>query len=383
MAVILVEGFEMIDPSVFMDATRIEYLLLGTPPDIPDDWYNGAGDDVRHVNNGGRISGNCLRFTREASMGPSWAWDTAGMLGFAFVPKQRMTVGFAMRFQKAPDTSIPLIVFRYDNGGYKDEQCALWATPDGKLFMNSANFVASFNGSITPVAIPSAMTPEATFRYTEWTYVEFTVNYAPAVPTMSLSVNGDVIFNAVANNAFRKMTGNDNKYVSSVHIINPTVGHFSGDTFWQEIDDMYLDDSNVRGPQWVVKMDNGALIANSGGMGVPPDVYDALGIGYSQGTASGDFVRYALDNLPVDVGIVTAIGLSIIATQPTTIDVTRFRFCNPDGTQIAGDKRNSVSEGQPPKCFRTVSNSAPSGLSMTGAGLNDLSVALTTLDVIV
>lgn len=375
MTMLMIEGFEQISTSIDMSAEQVQYLLLAVYPDEDSGWFGAAGDSVRH-NTNGRVEGNCLRFTRGANVSPSWSADTAANLGFSFRPKQKATLGWAVRYSMAPSEPIPLAGFRYDNGSGDQEQISLWATPTGKLYVSTTPYAADYD-SLTIGINPMAVTAAGAFRFTQWTYFEFVVNYSGETPSISVLVNGEIVLDGIESETFIQLA--DDPYLSSAHIFNPTNSHFNNESFWQSVDDIYIDDANTHGPQWVVGLENGAVTTNTGWDGVPSDVYPGVSV---QGDDWGDSVTWELSNFPAGVGTITAIGVNLIASQAATIDAVTFGVANASsGGQRT--KRGSISAGDPDRCLRFCSQTAPTSLSMTAASLNNMRGYLQASEVVV
>lgn len=376
MAIVMIEGFEQISPSVNMTAEQVQYLFLALYPDEDNGWFGDSGDEVRH-NVNGRVGGNCLRFTRGANASPSWSADTGANLGFSFKPKQKATLGWGVQYSTAPSEPIPLAGFRYDAGSGDQEQISLWATPDGKLYISGTPYVADY-ASLSVSINPAAVTQSGVFRFTQWTYFELVIDYSGVVPTLSVLVNGEIVIDGVESASFIQLA--NDPYVSSAHIFNPSNSHFQNLSFWQSIDDVYIDDSATRGPQWVIGLDNGAQTTNTGWTGVPASSYP--GGSPVTGGNWGDIVTWELSDFPAGVGTITAIGANLIASQAATIDAVTFGVAN---TTSSGQrtKRGSISAGDPDRCLRFVTSSAPTGLSMTAASLNGMRGFLQASEVVV
>lgn len=367
MTTIMIEGFEQIDPGYELTAELMKLLLQGMEPDYDTDWFQGSGDSVAHVSGAGRISGNCLRFTRGAQASPSWSADYLANLGFAFIPKQKMTLGFGLRYSAAPTTPIPICGFRYDKGDGDQEQISLWATPDAKLYISTvpythvgANIVVGLN--------PISVTPAGAFRFTVWTYLELVVDYSGEIPTVSVRVNGEPVLENLIDMSLLQLQ--DDPYVSSGHIFNPTNEQFGGIGFYQDIDDLYMDDASTRGPQWIIPLSTDGVAVTSGAgswTGIPDESYPSLGSVYA--TDWDTTIKWPLSNLPADVGTVMAIGVNMIAQQPGQIDAVTFGVSGPSDFQVRG-KRITVSAGGGPRCFRFCTNSPPLGVTMTRAGIS-------------
>lgn len=372
MAVRMIEGFEQIDTSIEMTAEQFQYLFLACEPDATADWFASAGDSVQHVADG-RVGGNCLRFSRGANAGAAWSRKWGANLGFPIIPKQVVGFGWATRYSEAPLLSIPLLVLRYDNGLGEQEQLSLWATPDAKLFISNNTYNADFD-ALTASLNPLGSTAAGAFRFTQWTYFEILVNYVDDDPVITVMVNGEIVLDAISDASFRQL---DEKFISSIHIINPTNGHFDGAAVWQDVDDVYYDDEQLRGPQWIVGLENGASVTNEGWTGVPPDTY--TGIGGVSADDYGDSITWELSNPPALVGTVTAIGVNLIGSQSEAIDTVGFGVI---GSSTSRSKKGSISAGSPTRCLRYVTEGAPTGTSMTGPGLNALKGYLLSSQVI-
>lgn len=367
MTMIMIEGFEQIDPSVTLTAANIRDLFLALDPDEDTGWFGSSGDSVRHETQG-RIAGNCLTFTRGANASPSWSRDTAANLGFSFIPKQRASFGWGVRYSMAPLSPIPLALYRYDNGNGDQEQISLWATPDGKVYISTTTFNADFASQAVGIN-PAAVSAAGTFRFTQWTYFEFVVDYSGVSPRISVLVNGVLVLDNLVSASFLQLP--DDPFVSSVHVINPTNGHFGNAGFWQRIDDIYLDDQITHGPQWIVGLTNGAITSNTGGgawTGRPSDTFPAAGV---VGDEWGSTVVWELSDPPAGVGTINAIGVNLIGDQAATIDAVAFGVANASN---AGQRstRRSISAGEPPKCLRFCTQTAPSTLTMTGPSLANM-----------
>lgn len=365
MATIMIEGFEQISTSLNLSASQLQYLFLGLEPDEVTGWFSAAGDSVQHTTNG-RLGGNCLRFSRGANTGAAWSRKYGANLGFSFVPKQKMCLGWAVRYSASPEQAIPLAMFRFDEGVGDQEQISLWATPDAKLYVSSTIYRADYD-LLTIGVNPLAMTPAGVLRFNQWTYIEFVVSYNGTVPSVSVLVNGEIVLDGIESATFQQL--GDSPYISSAHIINPTNGHWGEQSFWQEIDDVYLNDSQALGPQWIVGLTNGAVGTNGGWSGVPSDTYTVAGAGV-EAADFGDIITWELSDPPVGVGTVNAIGANLIATVPSSIDAFYFGVAGP--TDSPRQKGGSVSGGSPHRCFRMVTEVAPSGTTLTGTGLNAL-----------
>ncbi len=366
MTMLMIEGFEQIDPAITMTASQFQYLFLANEPDVVTGWFGGAGDGVAH-HASGRVSGNCLRFTRGANASPSWAADTGANLGFSFTPKQKATLGWASKWSVAPTQPIPLAGFRYDAGSGDEEQISLWATADGKLYISTTSYAALYDDLVVGIN-PLAVTPSGAFRFTQWTYFEFVVNYEGTTPTVSVRVNGVLVLDGLLSDTFMQLA--DDPYISSAHVFNATIQHFGNVSVIHSIDDLYIDDANTHGPQWIVGLDNESSTLNEGWDGVPPANYTTAFAGV-QGDDWGDQLAWNLSDPPVGVGTVTAIGVNMIGDQSATIDAVEFGVVNASN----GGKRSkliTLSAGDPPRCLRFCTQTAPTGLSMTGASLANL-----------
>lgn len=375
MTMLMIEGFEQISTSIDMTAEQVQYLFLAVYPDEDSGWFGASGDSVMH-NTNGRVEGNCLRFTRGANASPSWSADTAANLGFSFRPKQKATLGWAAQYSQAPSEPIPLAGFRYDNGSGDQEQISLWATPDGKLYVSTTPYVADY-ASLAIGINPMAVTAAGAFRFTQWTYFEFVVDYSGETPSISVLVNGEIVLDGIESETFIQLV--DDPYLSSAHIFNPTNSHFDNESFWQSVDDIYIDDANTHGPQWVVGLENGAVTTNTGWDGVPSDVYPGSAV---QGDDWNDSVTWELSDFPAGVGTITAIGVNLIASQAATIDAVTFGVANASsGGQRT--KRGSISAGDPDRCLRFCTQTAPTSLSMTAASLNNMRGYLQASEVVV
>ena len=366
MAMFMIEGFEQIDPTVVLTSEQLQYLLVGVQPDVVSGWFGATDDEVAH-NTDGRIDGNCIRFTRGANAGVTWSARYAANMGFSFVPRQKLVVGFAVKYSVTPSLPIPLVVFRYDPGSGEEEQLGIWVTPNGNIFACETDFVADYTLMDTPTANPFAISPASAFRFTQWTYFEVSVNYEGATPVMSLLVNGEVILDGITSGSLQKQTGQP--YISSVHFINPTNSHFANATFWQQFDDVYMDDEDIKGPQWIVGLENGAVVSNTGWSGVPADTYTNGG-GFVDSSAFNNTVIFALSDIPTNVGTINAIGVNVIASQAALVDGIAFGVNG--GGSANRDRRATFSENFPPKCARFVTETPPLPLTMTPASLNSL-----------
>lgn len=377
MAMILIEGFETINPSVVMSAAQVRDLFQATTPDNVTGWFGGAGDSVQHEAGTGRIAGNCLKFSRGASASPAFAADVGANLGFSFLPKQKMTLGWAVKYSTVPTQSIPLASFRYDSGTGVFEQISLWATPDGKVYVSTTPY--SWDYSLLLFSInPLAVSASHSFRFTAWTYFEMVIDYSLPTPKLSVLVNGALVLDNIESLSLIQVP--TQPYVSSAHIINPTNRHFGNAAFTQLVDDVYLDDAITHGPQWIAPLVNGAVGLNEGWDGVPDDEYPPAGI--IDANAWGNRITWNLTGMPAGVGAVNAIGVNMIAEQAVTVDAIDFGVSNALDTNVRS-KRGSVVAGDPPKCLRYVTQTAPGPLTMTGAGLSGLRGYLRASEVIV
>jgi hypothetical protein len=363
MAMILIEGFETIDPTFVMSAANVRDLFQASSPDSTGGWFGGAGDSVQHESGTGRISGNCLKFSRGANPSPSWAADTGANLGFSFIPKQKMTLGWATKYSAVPTEPIPLACFRYDSGAGDQEQISVWATPDGKVYVSSTPYAAAYSALVYTIN-PLAVTPANAFRFTQWTYFEIALDYSLATPRVTILVNGTVVLDAVESVSLIQMP--EFPYVSSAHILNPSIQHFDDIAVTQLVDDLYLDDSVTHGPQWIAPLTNDAVLLDEGWGAAPDDVYPTIAA--ISGTNWGDQLSWSLIGMPAGVGVVNAIGVNMIAEQAVTVDAIDFGVTNNTTTNVRS-KRGSVVAGDPPKCLRYVTQSPPGPLLMTGASL--------------
>lgn len=381
MAIFMLEGFEMIEPSVEMTAEQVEYLFLANKPDVVDDWFSSTDDSVQH-NTNGRIAGtNCLRFTRGDDLGTNWARKWGANLGFSFQPKQTVCLGFAVQYERAPTKAIPLAGFRYDTGFGDVEQVSLWALPDGKLYISAVPYDPDAD-TITTAINPLAVTGAGAIRFNKWTYVEFVVSYTSSNPTLTVRLNGEIILDGISDDTFQQIA--DEPWISSAHIFNPTTAHFGDEGYWQSVDDVYLDNANAQGPQWIVGLTNGSMTyehspSSAGWSGVPSNTYP--GAGAVQAEEFGDYIMWDLSNPPADVGTVSAIGISVIASITDSIDAFSYGVGGPTGAGTVVRKRSSISDG-PARCFRYVRTTAPTGTTLTGTGLNALQGFLLASDVV-
>jgi hypothetical protein len=354
MSVFFLEGFELFGDGFDFTASTIAKLMQAVPPDYTTGWYSGAS--YVQVQNAGRIDGNCLEFSRIAADGV-WSDKYAANLGFSFLPVQKLVVGFATMFDTLPTQSLPLLTLRYDNGTINGEQLTLWATPSGSLFLASTAYTYDYSILSAPAIITSSQTPSGVFRWTQYTYLELFIDYSGVTPLLSLLVNGQLVIQASANSAYKKMTDN---YINSAHFINPSCGHFGGLPFVQRLDDIYMSDASVIGPQHIIGLTNGAIVANTGWSGVPQSVYD--GTGPVHATNIADSIKFRLSDISTGIGSISALGIDIVASVPTAgLDAVAFGLANSSGGSPTS-KSATVDSGADQR-VRLVETTGPSGLT--------------------
>lgn len=374
MAIVMIEGFEHIDPSAQLTAEQIEYLFLGRTPDITDDWF--AEGSVEHISGGGRIANNCLRFIRPSGTG-TWKDKFGANIAFSFTPKQRVILGFAVKYSVVPTVSIPIVRFSYDNGSDEDEQLSLWASPTGALYLSATAYNAEYALQGAPATIPAGTTAASTMRFTNWTYLELVADYSGDTPTVSIFVNGSLVLDAAESVLFRKM---DEDYISSISIINPTNAQFGGAAFNQDIDDLYVSDNAILGPQQIIPMFSDTMVASTGWTVNPPDQYqDGDAVAESPGVTGQERV-FELTDVPAGIGTPNAVGVHVIVSVDVGLDGIQFGFESSTGTEVK--KHGTTSEDAPDRCLRFVRESMPNGSALTEAGVNSLRGLIEAADVI-
>lgn len=366
MSLIMIEGFEQIAGTEVFDADKLEYLFLALRPDYIGGWLTDDAGCSINCAAGGRVANNCLQFTRSAGAG-TFKSVYGVNLGFGFSGKNKVTVGFAVKFDTVPTESIPLLVMRYDNGAAEEEQVSLWATPTGRLYFSQTEYAAAYASMLSPVSLSGGMSVATALRYTVWNYIEVTVDYSAATPVGHVSLNGLPVIENYATGLLKKMT---DSFISSVHFINPTNQHFADGAFVQSLDDIYISDGNMIGPQQVVPLDNETNIQLGTWSGVPPDGgYEDGDLGVS---TSDSGTTPALWNLSNVSGIGTVNGVSVNVIMQVTSGIAGINFGVQSNTGTSLFKGVTATADDPPRCFRFVSDLLPSPLANSEAGVNAL-----------
>lgn len=365
MTVILIEGFEQLDTTEGLDAGKFQYLFQAMQPDVVSPWLtDDTGCSINCVS-GGRVANNCLRFVRSA--GTETFKDVYGInLGFAFGAKDKVSVGFAVKFDEVPTESIPLLVGRYDNGAVNEEQFSLWVTTAGRLFFSSTDYQASYDTMLPPAAIAGGMSLFNAVRFTVWNYIEVTMDYSGATPIAQVFLNGMPVIENFESGNLKKMTDN---FLSAIHFINPANQHF-GAGFTQYLDDIYINDDDAFGPQQVIPLVNGTSVQLGTWSGIP----DSGGYAAADTpiTTSGGGTTPAIWNLSdvSGIGAVNGIGINIILDVATGIAGVSF------GVRGSGTNFNTrnitLTEDDPVRCFRHVMDNLPSPNGNDEAGVNAL-----------
>lgn len=315
MSTLLAEGFEAYVDEMAVSAANFQNYMQGLAPDATTDWYADAGY-AKVDNADSRITGyQSLHFYRSNASGGIWDDEYAGTFGFGFTNKNRMTVGFGLKFDIMPTKSIPILAFRNDASSGYEEQASVWLTPQGRLFCSSADFQVWVDNQIDPVQIAASATPPGGFRFGEWNYVEVFLDYSDATaPKVSFAVNGTTVLDAAEDTGLKKL---DSDYLSAVYFINPNNPYFGGAAFHQYLDDVYItgNQDGFLGPQKAVSLDAGSLLQNewSGGGALLTGKFDPalIASGVKAGNI-GEVNIYAMDDLPVDIAQLNALSVMAV-----------------------------------------------------------------------
>lgn len=351
MGTFMLEGFEHL-PSGFevTQANMKNYLLcLENMP-----WASGLEALVTAA---GRIDGNCLRFTRDENL-----TDNNAMLGFSFIPKQKVVAGFAVKFNEVPAQAIPLLSFRFHNGSESVEQFSLWCSTDGRLFSSLSDAASSLTASMFNM---NAVSDAATINIMAWTYIEVMLTYHDSnTPILNVNVNGAPVFSNLVSTTFMKVT--DQPWLSEVWFVNPASNYFEQE-YEMEIDDIYLNDSSFLGPQWVFRLDNQASI--DGTFPVPPSYYtESPPVSPSDW---GDFGLWGLANIPAGAGSISAIGVTILAQLSTElIDGVEWDLSNAAHSNVRAAKKATISNAMGVTCLRSTGDTLPNGVSADASNLH-------------
>jgi len=339
MGTVMIEGFEHLPPAFAIDDTNLWNALLGLRN---MHWDAGV---ICTVEAEGRIAGNALKFVRDGTP----ALDNT-VLGFSFIPKQQMCAGFAIKFSEVPAVSIPIMSFRYYDGTDDKEQMSLWCSPDGRIFLSNADVSETISA---PTIDVEAVSDASVVNLQAWTYIEVMLTLSGALPVLNVNVNGAPVLADLTSATFQKFI--DQPYLSSIYFFNPATDYFNV-PYSMLLDDLYLNDSAMLGPQWALRLDNGASL--SGAIPVPPSYYgEAPGI---TPTAWDDTAVWELADLPAGVGAINAIGLTILAITSTgTLDGLEYALTNPAGSNLKALKKSTVSNGLGMTCLRSTSDTLP------------------------
>lgn len=393
MTIQLIQGFEQILPT-----TEAQKLILSTEfaaflgisnPTNTTDWFldsdgatsNASGPMI--IDSDARIDGQSLRIRRPnsgASHNPSFNGAYAVELGRTYSAISRANIGFAVKYSKGCEVSIPLLQFMYDNTEGLQEQASVWVSPAGAMFFSSVAFDIADTNIITPAVIAGASTATGTFNFEVWQYIEIEIDYTGTSPAARIYVDG---MNVLESNALglRKLTGG---YVTKTAIINPQNTYFEGDEYDMYFDDIYTQYGNsspVLGPQHIVLLQPISTTSNDFAIvGAETTVHETLDglfdksniTDYVENAEIGDAFELGLADDPGSIVSITAIGLGIIANVDAGITQIQQRIT--DGVDTIN--RSTSVTYLTPRLAQGIYTTAPDGTSWTVAKLNATSIGV-------
>jgi hypothetical protein len=379
MSIILIEGFEQFNSSFDFSWSALSEHLLALNPDINaaslGDWFADTAPEPFCDTAQQRIAGKSLKFTRSAMnvADDSSLWDAVygANLGFGFKNRKDICVGFGLLYDKQPDSSIPIVQFRWDAGEGEQEQMSLWLSPSGKLFCSAVDYQHQISSQAIPVVIAELATAAGAYRFGVWNYIECYLVYSEGnAPTLTLSVNGTIVLEAQTSLGLVKQS---QQFISSVHIINPPNTYFTGG-YEQWIDDLYITDrgTGILGPQQVSQLTLGALVTNewpTGNVSSGNYVDDTT---FAQSETLGQENVYLLNGVPTGVDNITAIALTVLAAGSAS--ALRFGFIDPTSGLRKTAKQGLDSGGGTEMLRYTEDVTLPGDLAIDVAGVEAVNV---------
>lgn len=245
------QGFEHIEPmtgTTHLGAAEVQRLLGFDLPVNAANFYSDGTDNSgpQVTDTDARIGGNSLMMVRDAANFQSTDYvDLTYTLASA---TNRVTIGFAMKFDTAMDDLgvMPLVQFQY--GG--NEQLSVWFAHTGKLMVGLDEFDITLKEEQTTSAIRAGAETPNGINILNWNYVEVSVDYSNTLPAVKISVNGQIRMDWQQHADFQRQSA---ALVDKVSLINPINTHFTGDSYTHYIDDVYVSvDGPALGPQHIV-----------------------------------------------------------------------------------------------------------------------------------
>lgn len=392
MTIRLVQGFEHILPTTVGQAqilaSEVRQFLGFAAPINTTDWFldsaGAASDDAGPmiISSDARIDGQSLRIQRpnagatyNSRYNGAYAMDLSRNLG----NRNRTTVGFATKYSKEPEASIPLIQWLYDNTSSELEQASLWVSPAGAIFFSVTNFDITSTSVIAATPITGAISEISTFNFLDWQYIEVDLNYSGATPTATVYINGATVLTASLSGLLKASSN----FVTKQSIINPQNTYFPDDAYTMYLDDVYFQDGAfpVLGPQHIVLLEPTSTVQNefviTGGEASSYLAVDGLFnksdlTDYISNDAADDQEIFGMEDGPATITNITAVALGVFAAVDDGSVTYNLQFIDgADTSQVA-----RVISATVPTFQQAVFKNGPDGTPWDSTALNAAQIGI-------
>jgi hypothetical protein len=332
MATQYLQGFEQVIPT----SSAIGQVLPNEvsdfygfqTPETTTDWFlnaSGTQDETSGpmvTDEDARVTGQCLRIRRPNAGANQSAFNGAHSITFtrSMADQTKVVLGVAIKYDKVPEVTVPILSFSYDDGVSTEEQLSVWASPQGALMVSAVDFDVQSITTQTPTPITDGITPNGIFNFQQWMYIEVSLDVSGLTPQLLVALNNRIVLDIYDEEAAKA----SDAFINRVSIINPHNLYFIDDAYTMYVDDIYVLDGNgdvnnaILGPQYVMFLPagssveaswtvNGGATSNMMAVGKALDPADLSVFAQAGLDALNDY--YKISELPLKSGQVTILAI--------------------------------------------------------------------------